>query len=258
MSGWRLLLTRPAEESAALALILAEAGVYSSSLPLLEIEPLAIDASHRALIADLDQYSAVVVVSKPSARLGLQLVADMWPQPLLMPWFSVGAATGQILQAYGLQVNWPEGGDDSEALLDLPRLQQAIALPGSRVLIMRGDEGRELLAESLRSLGASVDYLALYRRKLPCYPSTTLVERVQAERLNALVVSSGQGFQHLRELAGAAWPDLAQLTLFVPSARVADLAREAGARTVVNCRGASAAALLAALRALPEPALPAY
>ena len=258
MSGWRLLLTRPAEESAALALTLAEAGIHSSSLPLLEIEPLPIDASHRALIADLDHYNAVVVVSKPSARLGLQLVAEVWPQPPLLPWFSVGAATAQILQAYGLDVSWPEAGDDSEALLDLPRLQQAIALPASRVLIMRGDEGRELLAETLRSLGVSVDYLPLYRRTLPCYPSSTLVDRVQAERLNALVVSSGQGFQHLRELAGDAWPDLAQLTLFVPSLRVAELAREAGARTVVNCRGASAAALLAALRELPEPALPAY
>ncbi len=258
MNGWRLLLTRPTEESAALALTLAEVGVHSSSLPLLEIEPLPADASHRALIADLDQYNAVVVVSKPSARLGLQLVAQMWPQTPLMPWFSVGAATGQILQDYGLDVSWPEGGDDSEALLALPRLQQAIALPGSRVLIMRGDEGRELLAESLRSLGASVDYLALYRRKLPCYPSSTLVERLRAERLNALVVSSGQGFQHLHELAGDAWPGIAQLTLFVPSSRVAELAREAGARTVVNCRGASAAALLAALRELPKPALPAY
>ncbi|HAJ88145.1 MAG TPA: uroporphyrinogen-III synthase, partial [Pseudomonas sp.] len=40
MTGWRLLLTRPAEECEALAATLAEAGVHSSSLPLLAIEPL--------------------------------------------------------------------------------------------------------------------------------------------------------------------------------------------------------------------------
>jgi uroporphyrinogen-III synthase len=118
---------------------------------------------------------------------------------------------------------------------------------------MRGEDGRELLAERLRLLGASVDYLPLYRRKLPQYPPSTLMQRVQAERLNALVVSSGQGFEHLRQLAGDAWPELAQLPLFVPSPRVAELATEAGARTVVNCRGANAAALLAALRAQPGP-----
>jgi uroporphyrinogen-III synthase len=258
MSHWRLLLTRPAEESAALALTLAEVGVFSSSLPLLEIEPLPATAAQSAMIDDLDRYNAVIVVSKPAARLGLKLVAQRCPQTPAQPWFSVGPGTAQILQEYGLDVSWPENGDDSEALLDVPRLQQAIAQPGSRVLIMRGEDGRGLLAERLRSLGTHVDYLALYKRNLPYYPVSTLARRVEAERLNALVVSSGQGLEHLRQLAGDAWPDLASLTLFVPSPRVAELAREAGARTVVNCRGASAAALLAALREQPGPASQAY
>jgi uroporphyrinogen-III synthase len=258
MSSWRLLLTRPADESAALALTLGGAGIFSSSLPLLEIEPLSPSDGQRTLIQDLDHYSAVIVVSKPAARLGLKLVAQVWPQTPLLPWFTVGAGTAQILQEYGLDTSWPENGDDSEALLELPRLQQAIALPGSRVLIMRGEDGRELLAERLRSLGASVDYLPLYKRNLPYYPPSTLSRQVTAERLNAVVVSSGQSLEHFRQLAGDAWPELAKLTLFAPSARVAELARAAGARTVVNCRGASAAALLAALREHPEPAFQAH
>jgi len=253
MTGWRLLLTRPAEESAALAQTLAELGIFSSSLPLLEIEPVPITAAQRSILDDLDRYSAVIVVSKPAARLGLALLNELWPVPPIQPWFTVGEGTAQLLQEHNLDVSWPEQGDDSEALLDLPRLQQAVALPGSRVLIMRGEDGRELLAERLRQLGASVDYLPLYRRNLPLYPPSTLMQRVQAERLNALVVSSGQGFEHLRQLAGDAWPELAQLPLFVPSPRVAELATQAGARTVVNCRGANAAALLAALREQPEP-----
>ncbi|MBO5392109.1 MAG: uroporphyrinogen-III synthase, partial [Pseudomonas sp.] len=36
--------------------------------------------------------------------------------------------------------------------------------------------------------------------------------------------------------------------------RVAEIARSAGAQNVVDCRGASAAALLAALREHPAPA----
>ncbi len=258
MNPWRLLLTRPAEESAQLASTLAEAGIFSSSLPLLEIEPLPATDAQRSLLADLDHFAAVIVVSKPAARLGLKRVSELWPQAPIQPWFTVGAGTAQLLQDHGLDVSWPEQGDDSEALLDLPRLQQAIALPGARVLIMRGEGGRELLAERLASQGASVDYLQLYQRKLPRYPAMTLPQRIEAERLNALVVSSGQGFEHLCQLAGDAWPQLARLTLFVPSPRVAQLARDAGARTVVNCRGASAAALLAALREQPEPALQAY
>ncbi|MCI3943087.1 uroporphyrinogen-III synthase [Pseudomonas syringae] len=258
MSAWRLLLTRPAEESAALATVLAEAGIFSSSLPLLETEPLPLTPAQRSIIFGLLDYCAVIVVSKPAARIAIELIDEVWPQPPMQPWFSVGSATGQILIDYGLDASWPEQGDDSEALLDLPRLQQAIAVPGSRVLIMRGDEGRELLAEQLRAQGTGVDYLPLYRRYLPQHAPDALTQRVAVERLNGLVVSSGQGFEHLLQLAGDSWPDLADLPLFVPSPRVAGIARAAGARTVIDCRGASAPALLAALRDQPGPAVKAY
>ena len=255
MMGWRLLLTRPAQESAALAATLAEQGIYSSSLPLLAIEALSESAEQRVTLVDLQRYSAVIVVSKPAARLALDLL-DRYqaPVPADQPWFSVGAATAQILNEHGLQVYYPEQADDSEALLALPQLQQALtAATNPQVLILRGEGGRELLAERLRGQGVQVDYLPLYRRVLPDYPPAALAERIQAERLNALVVSSGQGFVHLRELAADAWADLARLPLFVPSPRVAEMARAAGAQFVVDCRGASAAALLAALQAQPAP-----
>ena len=255
MTRWRLLLTRPAQESVALGRTLGEAGIFSSSLPLLEIDPLPVSATMRERLQHLDDYCAVIVVSKPAARIALAHVAEHFIQVPDLRWFSVGAATAQILERQGLTVYFPPEGDDSEALLEMSELREAVANPGSRVLIMRGEGGRELLADQLRELGAAVDYLELYRRRLPQYPPGTLPERIQAERLNGLVVSSGQGFEHLHQLAGDAWPHLAQLPLFVPSPRVAELARAAGAETVVDCRGASAAALLTALREHPEPVL---
>lgn len=254
MTCWRLLLTRPAEDCAALAATLAEAGAYGSCMPLLEIEPLTVPDQYQALIHNLDRYCAVIVVSKPAARLGLELLAERWPQLPDLAWFSVGAGTASVLESHGLTVYFPDNGDDSEALLRLPQLQAALAGPAPRVLILRGEDGRELLASQLTALGAHVDYLPLYRRGLPNYPANTLAQRVSAERLNGLVVSSGQGFEHLRALAAQDWPRLARLPLFVPSPRVAEIARQAGAQNVVDCRGASAAALLAVLRETPAPA----
>ena len=249
MTGWRLLLTRPAEDSAALASLLAEQGIFSSSLPLLEMAPLALTDTMRAVIDGFDRYCAVIVVSKPAARMGLALLEQRWSPLPRVSWFSVGAATAQVLQAHGLDVSFPLEGDDSEALLQVRQLREAIARPAGRVLILRGEGWRELLAERLREQGASVDYLEVYRRDLPQYAEATLPELIRAERLNGLVVSSGQGFAHLHQMAGDAWPALAQLPLFVPSPRVAEMARAAGARTVVDCRGASATALLTALGA---------
>ncbi|MDD2099455.1 uroporphyrinogen-III synthase [Pseudomonas putida] len=255
MTGWRLLLTRPADESAALGSLLAEQGIFSSSLPLLDIVPIPVSGTMGKAFRELDRYCAVIVVSKPAARIGVELLDRFGPQALCAKWFSVGAATAQILEARGLDVSFPAQGDDSEALLELAALREAVARPDPRVLILRGEGGRELLAERLRERGASVEYLELYRRELPQYPAAALGQRIEAERLNALVVSSGQGFEHLHQLAGDAWPQLARLPLFVPSPRVAELARAAGALTVVDCRGASAAALLTALREHPVPVL---
>ena len=255
MSNWRLLLTRPAEECATTAAVLAEYGIQSVSLPLLAIEPLVETPEQRATLLELDRYAAVVVVSKPAARLALERLGRYWPQPpQQQAWFSVGAATGTILQQHGLDVSWPAVGDDSEALLVLPQLAEALRVPEPKVLIIRGEGGREHIAETLRCRGAQVDCLELYRRYLADYPSGTLLRTFRSERLNALVVSSGQGLLSLRELAAADWLEMVELPLFVPSPRVAQMAAQMGAKRIVDCRGAGTAALLAALREYPEPA----
>ncbi|MCO7593424.1 MULTISPECIES: uroporphyrinogen-III synthase [Pseudomonas] len=255
MSPWRLLLTRPEEDCQALAQSLAAAGIASSCLPLLAIEPVVLDARQGQRLANLRDYQAIIVVSKPAARLLLEQLAGAGLPPPRRGWFTVGAATARILQDQGLLVDFPADGDDSEALLALPVLGEAIAAVATpRVLVVRGVGGRELLAERLGEQGASVDYLELYRRQLPDYPEGTLVRRIEAERLNGLVVSSGQGLEHLLRLAGADWPRLARVPLFVPSPRVAEQARAAGAQQIVDCRGASAAALLAAVQRSAAPA----
>ena len=254
MSEWRLLLTRPAEDCEALAQCLAAAGVGSSCLPLLALEPVAVDARQRLLLESLHGFAAIIVVSKPAARLLLEQLAEAGLRPPQQGWFTVGEATAAVLQGAGLEVSFPPRGDDSEALLAMPGLHQALEVAAPCVLIVRGVGGRELLAERLAQQGASVDYLELYRRCLPAYPPGTLMRRIEAERLNGLVVSSGQGFEHLQQLAGADWPQLARLPLFVPSPRVAEQARAAGAQQVVDCRGASATALLAAVQRSAAPA----
>jgi uroporphyrinogen-III synthase len=254
VNGWRLLLTRSTEECADLARALAETGIVSRSLPLLHIEPLPLGAAQHGTLQALDTYQAIIVVSKPAARLLLAATSPEKLAGLRAAWFTVGAATAGVLARQDLAARFPEQGDDSEALLALSALTEALDGPAPRVLIVRGEGGRERLAECLAEQGVRVDYLELYRRCLPDYPEGALARLVDGERLNGLVVSSGQGFEHLYRLAGEAWPRLAQLTLFTPSPRVADQARAVGAQHVVDCRGASAAALMAAVQRCAEPA----
>lgn len=246
---WRVLITRPAADNAVLGRLLADHGVFSHGLPLLDMQELPETPAQRALMLNLERYSTVVVVSKPAARYALERLDRYWPQPPLRPqWFTVGAASGEILADYGLDVQWPLHGDDSEALLALPAFRQSLQQPSPRVLVMRADTGREFLAQTMAAKGIDVDFLPLYRRFLPEYPAGILVESVQQQGVNGLVVSSEQGLRNLIQLAGSRWVDLCGLPLFVPSPRVAQIARDLGARQVIDCRGASNQALLAALQ----------
>ena len=232
MRGWRLLLTRPAEENPPLATALAAADIASASLPLLELQPLAETPEQRTLWLDLDRYAAVLVVSKPAARLGLAALDRYWPQPPLQAWFAVGAATAAVLEDYGLHVHYPPR-EDSEGLLALPALADALQRPEPQVLLLRGEGGRDLLVETLSARGARVEVLELYRRQCPQYPAGQVLETLAAERLNAIMVSSGQGFAHLQACAGADWPVVRRYPLLVPSARVAELASARGCPLVI-------------------------
>lgn len=249
MSPWRLLLTRSADDSASTIAQLAEAGIYASAMPLIKIEPLPLSAQDQARLAALDGYQAVIGLSKPAVRLFMAAVHCLPVPPTQPAWFAVGPGTGALWADYGITAHWPATGSDSEALLAMPELAAALATPAPRALLVRGANGRQLLARSLAGQGVQVDELNLYCRLAIDYPSGTLAARVAAGQLNALVASSGQVLPYLRTACGGDWPRLAQLPLLVPSQRVAGLATALGFTQVIACQGADARALAQALQA---------
>ena len=108
----------------------------------------------------LDGYKRQVTYSLPAL-----LSQRQWP-PHLLP-AAIGQGTVRALAAHGVHgCIAPEQRFDSEALLALPELQ-AERVAGQRVLILRGDGGRELLAETLSARGALVDLVSCYRRLPP-------------------------------------------------------------------------------------------
>ncbi len=132
----------------------------------------------------------------------------------------------------------PQQGYTSEALLALPALQQ---LQGQRCVIVRGDGGRELLAETLRARGAQVEYFEVYRRQMPVNDPSELVEWLQARMLDVVAVTSAEALQNLLALLPAQ-PDRARLfacQLVVMSDRLRQIAQEVGFKAVTVSDGAS-------------------
>ncbi len=208
-----IVVTRPAGQAQRLAALIAAAGGRPIVFPAIEIVPLP------AVAANTDGVDLIVFVSPTAVECGLAKVRGSSARMA-----ALGRGTKRELQARGVdQVLAPEDGADSEALLALPELQQ---MTGQRILIVRGEGGRELLGETLAARGAEVAYLECYRRALPSADTVPLAGAWDRGEVHAVTVSSAQALDNLITLFGAA--RLGSRPLFVSHARVAERAREAG------------------------------
>ncbi|MFW6345229.1 MAG: uroporphyrinogen-III synthase [Halomonas sp.] len=252
MGPFPVLVTRPGPRGAVLAAAIeAAVGAPVERLEALRLEALAETPAQRAAWLDFDHFRRVVVVSPFAAECLAEALDRYWPQlPVGIDYYAVGAATAATLhERLAVRVHVPPvaaGEDTSEALLRLGSLQHLADEP---VLLVAGEGGRTLLAETLAERGARVTRLAVYRR-LPLDPSPSLQARLAGGDYRALVVSSGEILEHL-----ARWCADAALNqpLIVSSARLATLAGKLGFRAPVVASGATPAALAAAVADACDP-----
>ncbi len=162
-----VLVTRPQGQQQPLLDALQQRGYRASHCPALVIAPCTPTATERQCLLNLDHYHAVIFISRNAAELGVQQLQDLWPQwPVGVLWLAVGEATARVLRQAGLSPEHPGEGFNSEALLAMPCLQ-AVALRERKVLLLRGEGGRELLTPELRRRAAGIDEVVLYRRHCP-------------------------------------------------------------------------------------------
>ena len=226
LRGRRVLICRPRPEAERLAEAFKGAGAEVRVLPMLERQPITDDPSIRTRILDIDQFSHVIAVSPYAAGLLIELLDTWWPQtPGGILWYGVGAGTAAVLAGYGLDARQPTAGHNSEALLDLPELAQ---LEHEKVLIVRGEQGRDLLPEVLTARGARVTLLPLYRRFAPEHDDAALQHSLTAFDPEVVVTLSGETLNNLICLSNNTDHNLRNCLMVVPVERIADQARKAG------------------------------
>jgi uroporphyrinogen-III synthase len=138
-------------------------------------------------------------------------------------------------------------GVTSEDLLALTGLKQ---VEGKKIALFRGVGGRELLAETLRARGATVDYLELYHRHTPDYSWDFVGDLIRDQRVNVVVVSSAQILDVLLHSLHQDVSQLDNIALIVPSERVRQQALDAGLTIVINAGGADEMSVIRSLRAI--------
>jgi uroporphyrinogen-III synthase len=193
---------------------------------LLEIAPASDMQAMRELAQHLNSYDLLIFISPNAVKHGMAGLLDL-PNTLRIA--AVGQSSARALRDLGIvRVIAPTERFDSEALLALPELQN---VSGWRVAILRGDGGRELLGDTLKARGAQVDYITCYQRSKPHLDAGALL----ATEPDAITVTSSEALDYLWQmLEEPVRTRLAATPLFVPHARIVEIARQQSWREVIQ------------------------
>ena len=237
LAGRAVLVTRPQPQAAGLAQAIRAAGGEAVEFPALEIEAVPVE-SLSALLAQLAEADIAIFISPNAAQFGMAAIRSAGRLRASTGIFAVGPGTARVLDTWDVPRVTTPPGQDSEALLALPQLQD---VAGKRVFIVRGVGGRALLADTLRARGADVQVMECYRRVLPQTNAAALLARWQGRGIDAVTVTSAETLHNLAQLLGVAGaPLLAATPLFAPHEKIAEAARRFGIAQVIATPGGDA------------------
>ncbi|WP_169303076.1 uroporphyrinogen-III synthase [Thalassotalea mangrovi] len=228
-----ILLTRPLSKSQSLARDIVSLANHIEIQPLFEYLPT--DNALSLSNAMVPPPHHIIFVSAAAARFAIkQCPVDRWPDSSL--YYAVGPATKTALAPLGKSIAMGRT-YDSEGLLALPQLAN---LDGEQVLIIRGDGGREYLAQTLRQRQANVAYNEVYRRQWLPFNEVQLIEKWRKLKINCMVVTSEALLDRAVELVSKVDPlYLQDIQWIVASERIAAKASEYGLQQVRNAGGAN-------------------
>lgn len=236
----KLLVTRPAAQAVEWVAALRERGVEADALPLIGIFAPRDAAPVRAAWASLAAHRLVMFVSPNAAEqfFALRPPGLAWPEATLAG--SPGPGTSRTLRALGVPAACIAEPAADAAQFDSESLWQQLKSRdwrGASVLIVRGESGRDWLADTLRAQGASVSFVTAYERGAPRLDAreAELLRAAQASpQAQVWMFSSSESIAQLEALApGADWRGA---TALATHPRIAQRAREAGFGRVLECR----------------------
>lgn len=232
LDGRGVLVTRPAHQTEHLAELIVAAAGKPVLFPVLEI----LDADDLqplyALIDRLDSVDMAIFISPNAVNKAMNLIKSRRELPATLKIAAIGRGSSKELKHFGItDIIAPTTRFDSENLLEMPQLQD---VADQRIVIFRGDGGREVLGDTLAARGASIEYAECYRRSRPNASAGGLLRQWSRNEINAVTVTSAEGLRNLYDMLGKLGRQWLKTTpVFVPHPRILEVARELGLECAV-------------------------
>ena len=192
-----VLVTRPSHQNEALNGLLLKAGFSTLIFPTIAIKKAAPTPFLRGLNKNIAAYDIALFVSRNAVDNACAYLTS-YSIPDSLQFGVVGKGTWQALKSKGVESHIiPADSFNSEGLLASSSLQQ---VDGKRIIIFRGQQGRNLLGDTLRQRGASVKYCEVYQRALPRYPPHHFDEICKEGFPDVAIFTSAEGLSNCFQL----------------------------------------------------------
>jgi len=243
LNGVQVLVTRPAHQAENLCRLIEQHGGVAVRLPTLEIVDCDDLLAIQETLTHLDSFQWLIFVSVNAVNFALKANDGKIRQFKVRQIAAIGKATANALEMAGVFVDLiPEPPYNSEALLAMPAMQH---VQGQRILIVRGEGGRDELANTLQSRGADVHYLNVYKRIMPSMNNAEIILLLEQNKLDVITATSGEVLQNLLIMLDATCHrQLFTLPLVVVSDRIKQIATELGFKRIAVASSPSDEAIL--------------
>jgi len=189
-----ILVTRPKHQAGGLCDLIEQQGWDAVRFPTLKIVAVKSNKIEQQ-IGTIEQYQWLIFISSNAVNFALKANGgkiEHFQKSLIA---AVGKTTEKALSAAGLKVNLvPMLAFNTEGLL---ATEEMMHVKGRSCLIIRGDGGRETLAQCLRERGATVDYMEVYSREIPLDNKINVSQMLEQDKLDAITITSGDALKHL-------------------------------------------------------------
>ena len=232
LNGKRVLVTRAEHQANRLCNLIERRQGEAVRFPVLQILPVDNLAKVKETLVQLENFDWVFFNSSNAVNFAQQTKSGRIGIVHNVRFAAIGQATAKAMQHAGLNIDLiPEQGFNSEALLAMPELEH---INGHKCLIIKGQGGREILADTLRQRGAKVECLEVYKRVVPDCDVQPLIKMINNKQLDVITVTSCEVVQNLVLLLGKeVKAALLLIPLVVISERIKHLARSIGFKHIM-------------------------
>ncbi len=245
LAGKHIVVTRARAQASALSVRLRELGAEVSEMPAIRIEALdpaplygALDTIGRYGWLMFTSQNAVELVWRAMRERGLDARSLAHARVAV-----IGRATADALLAHGVAADVVPERFVAESLVDALRSRQDIT--GTRVLLPRAADARDVLPGALRGMGAQVDEIPIYRTVLDGDGAEFVASRLREGAIDLVTLTSSSTVRFFVDAVGREAAHMAPVASIGPVTSAT--AKTLGLHVAVEAEESTIAGLVAAV-----------